>query len=246
MPEEWKTRNFENNAYVGAQTILNFAFSVPGFGHKKLRDLTLKEIYQILLLKEKCHNSSKIFWANKFPDGQIDWGMWFKFNFVNKLLPRKIRDSNWKIFYGQVNTETRLKRMRFSDCICKLCTTESENLEHLLVYCKEVVDVWKEMETVLKYIDDTINIDLYLKLCGFFENGIYGDLINMIISVTRWILWKRRNRFKYENEYLNASKTTKDAKVELGNHVRTLLLCKNGPIVVQEMIKKLIEHKLLM
>ena len=72
--------------------------------------------------------------------------LWFDCNFVNDLVPRKCKDFNWKIFYGQVNTETRLEKMNMSNGMCVVCENGKENLEHLLIDCRHVYGIWDAVE----------------------------------------------------------------------------------------------------
>jgi hypothetical protein len=81
-------------------------------------------------------SKSKEYWSKKFDGFHLDWEEWYNKNFVNKLIPRKICDFNWRIFYGQVNTEKRLKIMNLSDRDCSVCKNEIENLEHLFIHAK--------------------------------------------------------------------------------------------------------------
>ena len=72
--------------------------------------------------------------------------LWFDCNFVNDLVPRKCKDFNWKIFHGQVNTETRLEKMNMSNGMCVVCENGKENLEHLLIDCRHVYSIWDAVE----------------------------------------------------------------------------------------------------
>ena len=80
---------------------------------KCLKDLTAQDIYQIFIFYIKTWVNTKGYWENKFDGNVIDWNLWFDCNFVNNPIPRKCKDLNWKIFYGQVNTETRLEKNEY-------------------------------------------------------------------------------------------------------------------------------------
>ena len=51
---------------------------------------------------------------------------------------RKCVVFNWRILHGQVNTESCLAKMKFSNGICRLCNIDLENLDHLLFDCEHV------------------------------------------------------------------------------------------------------------
>ena len=82
---------------------------------KKLRDLEFKEIIQILTQTEQEYtNVNQMYWCaklgNDFNKDDI-----FQNIFCDKFTPRKPRNFTWKLFYGQINVEKRLKVMRLSD-----------------------------------------------------------------------------------------------------------------------------------
>ena len=54
--------------------------------------------------------------------------IWFQMNLVNYSFPRQCKDFNWKLFQGQINTESRLQRMSLSDGRCKICCIQVEKL----------------------------------------------------------------------------------------------------------------------
>ena len=130
LPEAWKDLSMENyeRQIYNQRGMLEMEFKIPNAGTKSLSDLTSGDVYNILLLNRKTELKSKEYWNRKFINMNIDWEDWFSQNFVNRYIPRKCKDFNWKVFHGHVNTETRLLKMKFSDGICKLCHTGDENL----------------------------------------------------------------------------------------------------------------------
>ena len=115
------------------ERILEYKFKMPGEKIKSLEELDSKEIYNIFLLSQSLDIKSKGYWCRKLGVEELDWEAWFSHNFNNKLLPRKVKDFNWKLFHGLINTEKRLKQMRYSDGICKICHTQSiEDIHHLM------------------------------------------------------------------------------------------------------------------
>ncbi len=43
--------------------------------------------------------------------------------------------------------------------------------------------------------------DFYI-LVGYFEDDGFNDIVNLVITICRWCIWKRRNNFKYENDIM--------------------------------------------
>ena len=40
--------------------------------------------------------------------------------------------------------------MNFSNGVCKVCGKEEENLEHMLLKCEGIMNIWNSIETVIK------------------------------------------------------------------------------------------------
>ena len=203
---------------------LQFRFQIPNSGIKTLKDLTSKDIYNALLINNKTHVTSMHYWSRKFNDVDINWEHWFTQNFINKLLPRKCKDFNWKIFHGQLNTEIRLSKMKYSDGICKICKNEAENLDHMLYHCGQLEKLWKYMESLIKqsifpeFTMTTFDITACFKL-----QKRESDLINVVLTLCRWTIWKRRNINRYESRLLNYDETVVLLRHEINQHIQMLL-----------------------
>ena len=184
-------------------SILKTMFRLPNGKFKALNELSSKDLYDILLLNEEVQIPSKLYWSNKFDGVDTKWKTWFMMNFVNKKIPRYCTDFNWKIFHGQVNSESRLQRMSLSDGICKLCNTHVENMTHLLYGCEGIRDIWTEIEGIINAFwgGPGIILDEYCVFGGLLDidSNDVGELANMILSITRWEIWKRRNINRFEN-----------------------------------------------
>ena len=137
-----------------------------------MASLSASEIYNILLLNENVHISSIEYWSRKFPHEVIDFRLWFSLLFNSKLCDRKHLDFNWKLFHGLVNTEVKLKRMSYSDGICTVCKCSNEDIEHLLVDCKHVEEVWSFVETCFtQYSHDFNTLTRFMKILGILSKG---------------------------------------------------------------------------
>ena len=246
FPSKWRDGEMKEKPYFnGKDSVLNFNFQIPGSKIKHLQDLSSKEIYHILLLNNKVSTNSKAYWSAKFPQEQIEWKEWYKNNFVNKLLPRKCKDFNWKIFYGQVNTECRLMKMNYSDGICKICSKTIENVEHMFLDCSDNVRVWTVVENLVQNIINGFKISRLYILCGYFEKSIYSELVNVFISICRWNLWKRRNNNKYENVLMNVDEFVKLLRREFKMHIDLILKHDKGNKHVLTICKYLIGNEIL-
>ena len=147
--------------------------------------------------------------------------------FMNKLTPRKCIDFNWKIFHGQVNTENKLKNMHFSTGLCSLCQYQNENLNHLLIECEKVYAVWQKIESIIKEIAIFTGKEFvftrFNMMVGYLKEGFEYDIVNMVLSISRWIIWKRRCINRYDKRYIELQELEKWIKSEIVEHIEVLL-----------------------
>ena len=137
-------------------------------------------------MNKKLFFASKSYWEHKLQDNNINWNMWFTQNFNYKFKPRKCKDFNWKLFHGQLNTESRLQKMKYSDGLCKICTGNIENAEHLLIWCDNLNTIWNATVCAIRnYIDSSYEITNEHKIAGYFESNEGTHFINVLITITR-------------------------------------------------------------
>ena len=103
---------------------------------KKLRDLDFKDIVMILnQLAPDSALSNQIYWNAKLIGTGFDRNVLFTTIFCDKLLPRKAKNYMWKLYYGLVYVEKKLKVIKLSDGNCRICLTEQEDFEHTIWQC---------------------------------------------------------------------------------------------------------------
>ena len=226
------------------QDILNYRFNVPKIGTKCLQDLTSQDIYNIFLHDNKPEmTKSKLYWENIiFTNRRFDWDKWFYINFQNKIIPKKVRDFNWKIFHGVVNTESRLERMNYSDGRCKCCNVAFENLEHLLINCLYRKRIWNTLHDLIKEIitnDPDFKLDKLEIMTGYFnnENETITSIINMCIGMTRYHLWISRNKIKHDEEQSSYAHCLATLKGYLLSHIKILLLSDKTEVNIKSQLQ---------
>ena len=233
------------------ENILNQNFTVTRNIEKKFRCLSSKDMYNILLLNRNIEIKSKAYWQLKLDIlknvsnvstnyyDKIDFECWFEVNFSNSLNPRKCNDFNWKLFHGKIMTEKRLLLMKYSDGMCSLCNKAVENLEHLLIECEYLGNSWNQISYICRTIcDSNFEIDDFVILCGVLRKDETAFVINMILSTVRFVIWRRRNYFKYEKDWISADGLFKWVCQELKDHVRIL---SNNRLVVKNIeIKRML------
>ena len=203
---------------------LNVSKTVGLVSHPDLIDNTLG--IQMTIGPERLLGveiKSKEYWSKKICDVDINWKEWFSHNFVNILIPRKCKDFNWKIFRGQLNTELRLKKMKYSNGICKICEDAEENTDHLISKCPEVNVMWKCIKDVIhNCITSEYAITDFHKIAYMDEKLKDAALINMLLTICRWTIWKRRNINKYDGKHLKQIESIALLKSEIKKHVLVL------------------------
>ena len=233
--EYWRIKRAVPNSFVsidqnpnltrgGKEYLLEKYFEVPDIGQKPLKDLTSKDLYRIFNLSTIPEISQKQYWVRKFDINDIDWESWFQINTINPLLPRNIKDYNYKIFFNLVNTETRLLLMKYSNGKCVSCKVNNENLEHLLFSCCNVTPIWSYAKQIIDSTWPGISITRIEALSGTWRDGISNEnlILNMIYGIIRFHIWKIRNRIKYDRETISVSQSICILKWELLNHLELL------------------------
>ena len=244
LPQTLQNTEEENNiADWNREAILQQSFSVPQLGPKPLDQLTSKDIYNIFNLSRVITIPSHQYWIDKLGVPSIDWIAWFSVNLNNKFLPRPCKDYNFRIFHGLVRTENKLRYMKhkdgthYSDGKCVVCKSgENENVEHVLYDCSFIGQIWHLTESLAKCIIPNFTLDKENAITGFRPAGIDKKalLVNVVLSITRFHIWKIRNRIKYNKEEVSYGKSYLILKWNLKQH---FFLLKSGQNFDQSLIQ---------
>ena len=217
---------------------------MPEIGLKQLKDLSSKDIYSILISQNEPYIKSKDYWKyDMFPGLDLDWNVWFKVNFNSKILPKKCKDFNIKLFHGWLSTESKLSRMNFSDGICKCCKREKENAEHLLMKCQYRSQIWKLLQTALrKAFGNDFKISRTEASAGLFKhiNSFETQIINMCIGITRLHLWKTRLSIREDNETISFISCSMYLKYKLLDHINILLISEATDNGIKQLLTKVV------
>ena len=171
--------------------------------YKNFLTMKYKDIYNKILLTNKASTKSAKYWGFKFGNYNIDWENTFCNIFSSKLIPRKISDFNWRVFYGVIPVENRLMLMRSSDGICKLCSNNLETMQHMFLDCEKLGDIWWRIEYLIrKHLKQVVCITYQTIILGVDPENTDPELTNMFIFISKWEIWKHRNMFLFENELI--------------------------------------------
>ena len=191
------------------------------------------------------NSKSKTYWSKKFPEATIDFEKWIQVNMTNKFLPNKIKDFNWKIFHGLVNTGSKLKLMNFSDGTCKVCRNGTiENVEHLIYDCNTSKLIWLNIQNIsrewLKKRDFVLN--KLRTITGFWEQEVDNDslILNTLLGLVRFYIWKKRCEAQYDNLIINSVlELSTGLKFYILDHLKTLQYSKTIDAIYKENISSL-------
>ena len=226
--------------------ILEYMFQLPDGDQKPLKNLTSKDMYNIFLYDKNPTILAKTYWeTHAFPGYDFNWASWYRYNFYNQLTPRKINDFNWKVFYNLIYVESKLRRMNYSDGICKVCNRDTENMEHMLLTCSYKRKVWKLIEKVIQHTFGNFTLSKLEILCGVFPDDPQNDdalMINMVLSITRYHLYLMRNITKNEDKQISFTECYIRLRFYITSHVRLLTISKHTSIDVKCKLEELLNH----
>lgn len=212
IPGAWKTNTFHEKTKLfelSINEILNINLSTGKKLIKKLGILSSKDICELLMRSEEVKIKSFEYWSQKMQLCDSFWSKYFSLCTNNILLPRKILDFNWKIFHGVLNTEKRLQVMKLSNGKCVICN-EFESTEHLFCHCNSLETFWNIVEKIIKSISPNIVICDRTKILGYINVNTKAEksmVINFLISLGRFVIWKRRNCIKYEKTVIDIKRS---------------------------------------
>ena len=187
-------------------------------------NLTTKDIYLILIWGKVHERKSEVYWQNKFRDVPIDFTLLYKCLFTSKIIPRKALDFNFRIMNGQVLMERYLVKMKLSDGKCKCCDAIDADVLHLFLFCPYFESIWSFVKLILSKIGYA-QISPFNQVFGFLDTNRKHDTANMIVSLARWISWKRHCDIKRGNE-IRTDCVKMQYVLCLKDHINTLFHCK--------------------
>ena len=120
--------------------------------------------------------------------------------------------------------------MKFSNGFCKICKIdEIENLEHLIYNCNNSKCIWRNIEDIIfQWRRERSQLGVKESIAGLWD--LHTDkisdnilLINTLLSITRYHIWKIRCSVKYGDEDTNYTKSTRILKHSLVQHMTLLM-----------------------
>ena len=81
--------------------------------------------------------------------------------------------------------------MKLSNGLCTSCNTDIEDVTHLFVKCPSYKPVWDYIEPVLNFFGIK-KLQPFNMIAGFLYPDKKYDIVNTLLSMARWVIWKRR------------------------------------------------------
>ena len=156
---------------------------------------SVKEIYGVFLNHKKI--IPRIVTINKDVN--------FKKVYTNcwmSSIPPEIKNFNYKMINNVLPINHYLVRYGMArNNLCTLCNSHVETLTHLFLKCHFVHLIWLEVMRLCNELYNVrLQIDEQVILWGCFRDArVPEDKALPLIATARWIIWKHRNRVKYEH-----------------------------------------------
>ncbi|CAI0452355.1 unnamed protein product [Linum tenue] len=120
-----------------------------------------------------------------------------------KLIPSKVCFFMWLVYHNKLITVDSLKKRGWSMANrCCLCCKNEETINHLLVECEFVKEVWRIINRgrlVLSYQDREVK--LIIKHSPHSKPGNVGDWFTYcILHAVWWFVWLERNQRVFEEK----------------------------------------------
>ena len=103
-------------------------------------------------------------------------------------------------------------------------------MEHLLIGCRHNMLLWKILEKVFSRVFSYFRrLDSKEIILGFWDSGNTQNpydtlMINMLLGICRYNIWKTRCCIKYGNEIISESHSKNRLKLDIEVHLQVLLL----------------------
>ena len=121
---------------------------------------------------------------------------------------------------------------------CHFCKNEIDSLMHLFYRCHKIKHVLDELKHIFNSIFEK-NIVLVEENFGVYEGEITEDLLlmNLVICILKWVIWKTRNYFKYNKSTYREAIVITNLKNELRSNIQMMI--KNPEVRNLQNIRKL-------
>ena len=204
LPKEWFQHICSYSTITKALKELTI---ISDDGNYQSNQLTVKFCYSCFVTKSFVKPTSIAFWDEYCLD--IDWSRIWKIVF-HKDKSQEHRDLDFRICHNIVYTNLKMFRYGKSDNnMCPVCQDDIEDMFHMFVFCDELYDtisIFRDLFTnVFREKGFSLNDLISWLLFGFHSTkaGENYDCINILLSIYRLCVYKRRAISSIENKTVN-------------------------------------------
>ncbi|XP_022041644.1 uncharacterized protein LOC110944242 [Helianthus annuus] len=135
----------------------------------------------------------------------------------NNLVPKKVGVVAWRALAERLPTKLALARrnINIGDTRCIFCGDYEESCEHLFVSCQFTQSIWIVMAQWCKIppilafcIKDLLDFHLHMQGC----NNKKKKVLNAIVQVVIWSVWRMRNEVIFGQAVPCISKVVEESK----------------------------------
>ena len=128
--------------------------------------------------------------------------------------------------------------MRLSDGVCKICQTNQEDFEHMIIQCQGLDRIWQKSTDTIKAIKPNFNLNRNALFFGNTTDEIeMNTLINTVLSITRFEIWKRRCTNKYAGKLVPIVSCENLIITKILEHLRIIQKNTRFTLLTREMIR---------
>lgn len=134
----------------------------------------------------------------------------------NKVLPAKINIFGWRMLLNRLPTKDALIRrgINVDNPGCIFCGSSGESMDHILTGCGFTNELWNAIEIwcrlppmVVFSSKDLVFLHTHVK-----GSSVRKVLIQSVILVACWVIWKSRNNMIFNNSKANITVMLKEVK----------------------------------
>ena len=132
----------------------------------------------------------------------------------------------WKFTYNIIYTKSRLRKINLSNGRCHLCKESNiqEDLQHLFLKCIISNRFISNITILINTLNvGTVNFNEKNMMFGFNMGDKYELLLNTLIFISKWSIWKARNKVKYDKIHINQNVLCNIWKQILKSELKMLL-----------------------
>ena len=165
-----------------------------------------KKFYEVYKNSNKLIETprSEIIWADIVSHEDMNLEITEKWNCIYKICFNAIIDNNiiwlqYRIINKILGTNEYLTKLKLqTDSTCSFCTMPEENIEHLFYGCREVAQLW---DNIQQWLSNTINENIVftdlMKLIGYIKkDNKFWPLNLLLLTMRNYIFWCSRKRYK--------------------------------------------------